>query len=272
MQMKRFGTYEEFVEITKEYRKSCDYKNVFFLKNQVQDFIKEEKLSYTEKGRNLYIFEKCEGFSRFYFYISKDEPAEPLQYEETLVIEFVYNAPAGEKQENTVEYLNRLGFTLGRRSMRMTLQSLADFKYNNERGCDNDVEIGLAEDGDAEQIRRMLLAEFDPLYAFIPSCSELRQIIEEGRIVVARCGGEIAGFEHFEITKKVLKCWHMLVAEPYQGKGIGWRLFSESHRLAADKAASGQIWLRSDNTPAINMYRSGGYESDNRFSDEYVLR
>lgn len=270
--MKRFRTYEEYVEITKKYRKEADHKNVYFLKNQVRELIDTEKLSYTEKGRNLYIFEKCDGFSRFYYYIFRDEPAERLQYDEPLVVEFVYDAPLSGSQTEAVSYLKRLGFDLGRRSIRMSLQNISDFRYNDERCCSGDIEIGLADAADADTIRELLLAHFDPMYAFIPSPDELRQIVEDERIVVARHNGVIAGFEHFEITKKVLKCWHMLVTSPYQGQRIGWSLFSESHRIAADRASSGQVWLRADNIPAVNMYSSGGYTPDNRRSDEYILR
>ena len=269
--MKLFETYEEYLEITKKHRKGSDYKNVFFLKNQVHDFIDAEKLSYAEYGRNLYIFEKCDGFSRFYFYICKDEIPEKLQYEEPLIVEFVYDAPAGEKQSGAVEYLKRLGFVLGRRSVRMTLPSLSEFRFNDERCCRKEFEIGLADDNETETIRALLLDNFDPKYSFIPTHDELREIIRESRIVVARHNGEITGLEHFEITKKVLKCWHMLVAEPYQGHGLGWTLFSESHRLAAGQANSGQVWLREGNKAATAMYRSGGYEPDNRRSDEYIL-
>jgi ribosomal protein S18 acetylase RimI-like enzyme len=271
--MKQFETYEEYVEITKKHRKGSDYKNVYFLRDQVNALINAGKLSYKECGLNLYIFEKCDGFSRFYFYICKDETPEVLRFEEPLVVEFVYEAPSDEKHAETVEYLGRLGFELGRRSIRMSLQSLSDFRFDEDRCCSSrDILLGPAEIKDAEDIRSMLLAEFDPKYSFIPAADEMEEIIREGRIVVARHNDEIAGFEHFEITRKVLKCWHMLVAEAYQGQGIAWSLFSESHRISMDRADSGQVWLREDNGPAVRLYRSGGYEPDNRRSDEYILR
>ena len=269
--MKSFQTYDEYVEITNKHRKGSDYKNVYFLKPQIQEFIGSKKLSYSESGSNLYMYEKCDGFSRFYYYIFKDEKPEKIKFDEPLVVEFVYDSPIKDKQAEAVSYLNKLGFELGRRSIRMSLPDIDDFKYHDTRDSDEDIVIGLAEESEAETIRALLVDEFDPRFAFIPTYDELLEIIRDGRIVVSRHGGEIAGFEHFEIANKVLKCWHMLVTPKYQGKGIARRLFSESHKLAKDRASSGQVWLREDNMPAVKLYGSGGYEADNRRSDEFVL-
>lgn len=269
--MKIIESYEEYAAITGKYRKNCDYSNVFFLKNQVNSLVNAGKLSFLEADSNLYLFERCEGFSRFYFFINKDVEAGALPIKDTLVVEFVFNEPAGENQANSVQYLKRLGFKLGRRSIRMTLHNIGDFQFEEAKRDQKGIEIRYAEESDSETIRKLLLSHFDPKYAYIPAEDELIEIIKSKRIIAASHDNNIIGFEHFEIKNKVLTCWHILVTPEYQGRGIGRQLFSESHKRAAGVATSGQIWLREDNKPAMTMYRLCGYEFNGRRSDEYVL-
>lgn len=268
--MKRFASFDEYKEILGRYSRSSVYKNVYYLKPQVQRLIAEQALSYEETGNNLYLYETCEGFYRFCYCVTDIHEYAPVRTGMPAVIEYVYMNEMNEKQQAETEYLNKIGFSLKRHGLRMVLDHLSDFKFRDVEYEKMGITIRYAEEKDIPEIRNILLVNFDPKYSYIPTVKELPGIIGEKRILIALYKDEVIGVNHFEIAGKVCRGWQTAVKPGHTMKGIGWMLFNQRHHVVSGRAERCLTWVDSVNPRAWKMYQSSGYRFDGRCADEYV--
>lgn len=268
--MNKIGSYEEYKEIIEPYRRNHIYSNVYFLKSAIQEMIDSESLYYMVLENNLYLFQKEDGFLRLFYYIMNTEISERFPLSDTMVVEFVYKDEMSSEKETEVQFLEKLGFKLGRHSCRLELKSEDVIRKSED--CDmTDIAVDYARGTDADRISALLRESFNPLYAYIPDLEELQDIIANKRIMVVRHKDGIAGVLHSEIQKSNIMLWQIAVDKNCRGKGIGRILLDEWHRIYKDSVKAFVVWTDSDNSRALNMYTTEGYKQDGRYSDEYIL-
>lgn len=92
-----------------------------------------------------------------------------------------------------------------------------------------------------------------------------------GKFLVLEDPGEagIAGTSWMTFDGRRLYLHHFAIAPRLQGKGFGRRLAIESLRFAREKGFPVKLEVHRDNLPALNLYRSLGFES---FGDFEILR
>lgn len=263
--MEKILSYEQYLYIIKPYINNAKFKNVFFLKQQITNMIDGERLFYAIKEQGLFLFEKCEGFYRSYYYVMDDTKCSIIKEDLPIVIEFVFDIN-NPKSQNEREYLCNIGFELKRKSRRMVLSDIKEFKDFDFRI--KGVDTRFAEPRDILDVRNMLLSNFNPLYSYLPTEKEMLPIILSKRIIVAVYQDEIIGVIHFEQTGKTLMM-HQLAVRP-KFKGVGWLLFRIPHQIYKDMIKNCKMWVDEKNTAACKMYEKAGYNYDNRCADEYV--
>lgn len=268
--MNKISSYEEYKEIIESYRRNYIYSNVYFLKSAIQEMIDRESLYYMVLEGNLYLLQKEDGFLRLFYYIINTEIRENFSFSDTMVVEFVYKDEMKAEKKDEINFLEKLGFRLGRHSCRLELKSGEVVRKDTD--CDiTDIAVDYAKETDADRINALLRETFNPIYSYIPDMKEMQGIIANKSILVARYEGDIAGVLHSEIQKSNIMLWQIAVDKSCRGKGIGKTLLDEWHRIYKDSVKTFVLWTDSDNSRAINMYTTAGYKPDGRYSDEYIL-
>lgn len=122
---------------------------------------------------------------------------------------------------------------------------------------------------EAEQIQGLLRAEFDPLFAHIPTIGELERAIAKKEISVIRSGGRIAGLAYFErISAVYVVLRFFLVLNNFRGCNIGGALLDKEFRHASEKT-SYMLWIGDDN-PVKSLYQNLGFAVDGMV--DYILK
>lgn len=269
--MDRINNYDEYKEITGLYRKKCKYSNVYFLKAQVLDMIDGKKLYYIVQEENLFLVEQESGFGRLFYYITNDKIHRKISFSESMVIEYVYKNGVDKKKADEIEFMQKLGFVLGRSSYRMTLKS-SEVSDIGMEPAKQDTGVWFAGKSDMEKIDRLLRESFDPLYAYIPEKNKLLEMISKREILAAKVNGETAGVLCFEFAHGNMQLWQIAVDQKYRERGLGIWLVNEYHHIYKSFADSFMLWVDAKNETALKMYRLVGYQKDGRCADEYVLR
>ena len=262
--------YEECKKLINEARAKKGISNCFFLPNQIQEFIKKGNLFYIKSSENLFFLEKENDFYRIYYFLvdSTVLTNNILALDLPVVIEYPYKNKLTEKQRNEIYLIEKLGLHLGRESARMCA------KPNNLSIINNSVSDGLnikyADIDETDIIEHNLNNTFDKIYAFLPNTNELKKIIEEKRILTAYYKNDLVGIINMEICKNTAWIRHIMVSKAYRGKGVGWILLNEYHKLFKDNVNEFMHWVDLDNKSAISMYKKAGYSFDGRMANEYV--
>jgi len=122
---------------------------------------------------------------------------------------------------------------------------------------------------ESEQIQGLLRAEFDPLFAHIPTISELERAIAKNEISVIRSEGRIAGLAYFErISVVYVVLRFFLVLKKFRGQNIGGALLDKEFRLASEKT-SYMLWI-GDYNPVKTLYQNLGFAVDGMV--DYILK
>tara|TARA_B100001142_G_scaffold184779_1_gene184084 strand:+ start:188 stop:682 length:495 start_codon:yes stop_codon:yes gene_type:complete len=95
-----------------------------------------------------------------------------------------------------------------------------------------------------------------------------------GQIFFALIAGKVIGTSAMVLVKpKVFELAKMAVSKNFQGKGVGRVLINASIEFAKEKAAAEVFLITNDKLkPALNLYKSSGFNFDLDYDDERYLR
>lgn len=109
--------------------------------------------------------------------------------------------------------------------------------------------------GQLEQAEEILQACFSPLTGCLPLREELREALEQGRVL--SCPG---GVLHYTPRGAGTEIRHLAVSATCRGQGLG-RLLLGTY-LARWGVRTSRVWTGSDNAAALALYRGAGYIED----------
>jgi len=119
--------------------------------------------------------------------------------------------------------------------------------------------------GDAETIRALLTASFDPYTSDLPGAGELEAWIGGRRVLAVRDGARLAGFLHRSVNKRGGTIHHLVTAPESRGQGVGGRLLNML-------AGPTEVWVTDGNEPALRLYTRHGFRPDGVKMTAYIER
>ncbi|MCI8331589.1 MAG: GNAT family N-acetyltransferase [Clostridiales bacterium] len=251
--------------------------NCYYTADKLAVLIGQERLMVLETPFAVLFLEKEDGFYRCCYYISPDRPIDVIRMDRPVVIEYIYKNKLSPKNQAELARLEQMGFTLGRKSARMTMHA-------NEAACasNSSVSVEWARPGDEDAILALFSVAFDPLYAYFPEKDELTKVIsasnaapleaKENALFCIYEGNHVCAalYGQRQISTASIR---MLAAEPSsQGKGYGKALLFRYHQEFAANTVRFMHWVDSENQHAVQFYQKYGYLFDGCYAHEYVLR
>lgn len=264
--MLRIETFEQFKEYAQKGKSfSQSVTNCYLLPVSIKEMISLEKLYVTEQKDMVLFLEKETSFFRVYYYLSLSSNYKEISLGAPAVVEFVFLHELSEKQNKEVGLLKQLGFSLGRESGRMVLST------DNLHFSQTVSEVTPAKAKDADAVLNLLVKNFNPLYAFIPSRDELLDAIHLENVLVV-CRDDLpVGVLFSESCKKTAVIRQLTVSKEYRSHGFAKQLIEAYHQKYAKSVNIFTHWVDISNLPAIKLYQLFGYSFDGRKANEYVL-
>lgn len=267
--MNKIKSPEQYKEIIGT-AKANGYKltNCFFMPAAIRQKTADGTLFYENTDGGLLLLDDIVDFYRCYYYLSESVEPKPVHLDKQAVIEFPFTGELNEKQLAQIEKIEAMGFHLGRESGMMTCQGDKIIKRTIQQ---SDFTVETASENDAQKVFDLITGTFNPLYSFLPKLSELHDIIAEGRVLAIHCGSDLAAALISSVEKKSAIINQVAVDPVYRGKGLGKLIVQAYHDKYMAEIPTFQHWVDLNNTPAVNMYKSFGYEFSLRKANEYIL-
>lgn len=233
--------------------------NMFFTQPQLEKLLMTGGFTYKPQRGLLFIIIAEEGLRRLFFLAQNEEAILEMKiYLDTLgggspiVTDCIGREPFAS---NIGSILERNSFLHYAHFVRLTCKApkiLANESTFN---------VTYANLNDIEFIRDMIVKEFDPLFAHIPTIDELLTAINKKEIYVVRVRDQIAGLTYFERYNVKYSCLrYYIVQEGYRKKGIGATLLNYEFRNAMiDNTYI--LWIGTYNT-TLNLYTKIGFKRD----------
>lgn len=261
--------YNSYKQKVNEFRKKSQFSNCYFLPDQIKQKITHQKLYWEEVEDNLLIFEKEDNFYRLYYYLGSPELFKMPSMIESCVVEFSFRNKLLEKQLREINVLEQCGFSVGRESGRMVKKN-DQFNNQKEFKCLDGIRICLATEEEIPSIMDILQESFNPLFAFLPTESELEKIIQNHYLYVLFEGGELVALINMDFIRG--KAWirHLAVKESARKKGYAYYLVKSYEQKFSADATEFMQWVDVNNSSAVKLYLKMGYQFDGMKAIEYV--
>lgn len=240
--MNKICDYNEISPLILKYFKKGVMTNNFLTPDDYKAEINEGRLFFESSDDFLNLYVKREGFYIMYFYTFKKDFIFP-EINETII---------ADVPEEYSEFLENNGY-----KKILTRIGLDKPKSDGETQFRDS-----AKEEDAEEIFSLIKNTFDKFTGFSPNLSGIRRECQSGLLKIERTEGEISGILRIGKKGNILVIKHLLTNEKYRGKGISKSLLSG----IKDKAT---VWTGSENIPAINLYKSMGFEENGKKSLVY---
>lgn len=183
------------------------------------------------------------------------------------VSEILFSDIQEAKKGEDRKVLDKLGF-----SRQSSALFLSRTKTEGEPDEDRPVSCRKAEPGEAEAVEALYDICFDRLTDAIPGSEELAECIGQGAVKVA-CDDnkEITGTVMVQKHGRRRLIRHVAVAPEWRKRGIGTILM----KAATEDMLPGEnamLWVKEDNTAAIQFYQKLGFKSAGRKMEIWVKR
>lgn len=269
--LKRLHNYEEYKNQVDPYKKGKYLSNCYFLPSRIKQLIEEQKMYIEEWEENIYLLEKEECFYRLYFYIKNVDNLQPLNLGVPLVIEYPYKNILSNKQQVEIGIIQKLGFSLGRESRRMSINAknieVSESLFINEK-----FEINFAQKENIDVVAAILYSSFSPLFSYLPTEAMLNKLLEQKKILAMHINGEIVGILNMDIDKNISWIRQFTIVEKFRGRGYGWFLLNYYHMLFKNDVLAFRQWVDISNASAIKLYEKAGYKLDDLRANEYISK
>lgn len=238
--------------------------NCYWLPQAPEEKIRSGKLFLEAIPNGLLILEEEGSFLRCFYYLSAQEPPQPLGLEKELVLEYPYREPLEEKDRLHLRRIGELGFRRSRQSRQLTAVPEALVV------CPTHAEAGEAVEAEAGEILSLLLRTFDPRYAYLPTMEGLLASIAAGEVWVIRREGRPVAVLRGAREKQYACLRQLAVAPEFRGRGYAAALLNRYHRHYLPQVVGFRHWVDLENSAAIALYQRFGYRFGLRRADEYI--
>ena len=265
--MIKFQNYEQYKDWVRQAKKQPGIlTNCFFLPEAVKERIRRGCLFGEELPDGRALFEKEEGFYRFYYFLDPDGAPAPLKSDLPVVAELACGEELNESQKEQIRILEKMGFTLGRESIRMSLPAEKCVLREPSR------EVLRLSKNRTMECRKLFERCFDPLYAYLPNEEEWQKAVETGSVFVIVEEDQIRAALFSERRNNTAEIRLVCAEAPFRGKGYASSLVCAYHKAWIGGVKRFFQWLDASNGDAAALYRSFGYEFDRRKAMEYIIR
>ena len=156
------------------------------------------------------------------------------------------------------------GFTL-----RRSLQRMVKIGVDSASRMDSD-HIVYPSYEDINDIREILLENFDPLSEQIPSIDELSRFIDKKHIYLYKNNNEIAGMIIFELTPVAFYLRYWFTNSKFRNMGIGSTLYKKV-MFDSPNIKRQMLWVVADNENAIKRYEHYGFKLDRLIDNVMII-
>lgn len=260
-------TYNKIINVAK--LNGLNKNNFYYIGDTLLSKIRSKKLMYSFVNNSLIIAEDEISFYRIFFYYNIKEPyCNTINLCKPAVIELPYSKLRENRIYTDINFVNTMGFKLGRNSAQMLLSS-EDVIINNSKS--KDYEVVYADPSNLHEIFYNIKNTFNKLYAYIPTEDELIKKILNNKVYIAKShAGKILGLLNCCSTKSYAIINHILVNQDARGIGVANSLLNKYHYDYYDRVKGFIHWVDIDNIPALSMYNKFGYNLSNKRAYEYI--
>jgi hypothetical protein len=238
--------------------------NYFLSMDKMALLIKEAKLYSVSTEEVIFIFKKNRNFFNLYFFASCLESLTKGLAEINAIYgleEFLVDVVSTEIATPVVDAFIRSGFVTYTSLVRMS--NTNTITLNAEALADVNQTVACATD--AKQVCKLLNKYFDPRAEQLPTSAEVKEWINQGRILVYKFNKELYGFVIFELNGLTLYLRYWFVSPNHRDKKIGSKLFNSF--LDKGKVSKRQIfWVIQTNSNAIERYRHYGFKEEKMYN------
>lgn len=243
-------------ELFKQFFQKQTLTNNYILIQDYEQYIREERLWFASDADNAYFFLKKDGFFRLYYFLNQESNIYELPLSIPVVLEILFR---GDKRypEREVEFWQKSTFKKHLRRDCYLLKA-SDAVDMVEQGISvpgftvkkaNSVE-------ECKYAKRLIDANLDRYTGDILSLEEIEHFASGGYIYIAYQNESPCGILQSNLKNKVFWLDHIVVDEAYRGMGISKVLIDYYLQEGVIKdCAKFQLWVISDNLPAVNLYK-----------------
>lgn len=238
------------------YKTRDSISNCFLLPAEIERICDIDACRIVAGVRNLFILERKESCTRIHYIINDADERFPFETNLPLMLEILYrgkdNCPA-----NAIDYWLREGFheNLIRDNLTASYTSIPTFTSNNR------ISVGTAlSPEDAEFAHALFDNLFDPYSSDRMTLAQVRELTDNGQILIARLNGNPVGALHHYLIGKCAWIGHVGVDADARGKGAGAALVADFIKHYNTQGISRfSLWVQAQNTPACAMYNRFGF-------------
>lgn len=231
--------------------------NFFLTEQEYLPLLQQGRLSRMDFCGGVYWIVQEEACCRLYYFLQKEaKPAplphlkKPLLLEEVLLASRERNPSVGAWQAVGMQpFLERKRLYLMAKNVPQEERTPA-----------------FATAGMVEEILQVMQESFDHYTAQLPTRERLLADIAAKRVLVKADAAGQKGFLRFETERQGTMLWQIAVCQSARGQGIGEALVRDwlfCQRMAARRF---QLWVRTDNTAALQLYDKLGFQPDGRIA------
>ncbi len=238
--------------------------NAFFAGSFLADSLNNGTLKGIDSEDLVLLIDEKPDLVRVYFYALERNSLQKVRlllsnYNKPIIIDVVGKDPQARDLANI---LINCGFEEYSKFVRMV-----NDKPNMPKYLSNS-KVEYANKYDKESIMALLYSEFDPLFAHIPSQSEIEQAINKNEITVVRDDKKIIGLTFFEmISSTNIMFRYFIVDEEFRKKGIGGDLLFYTFNSYPE--AKYTLWVGTYNK-AMQKYERLNFKHDGLV--DYILK
>lgn len=266
--MKKFNTFEEYVDITKM-AQLAKMKNIncYLFADEIKNLIKKEQLHYIINDTTLEIFVKHERYLKCYFY-GKDDFSfvKPEGESLPIITDIAYSLSLKEKDLFFKQKLEGMNFNVNATSSRMASKTMdCQTKFVGFK-------VEKAKTSYVNDILRIWEENFDPIQNLLYDKKEIEENIDS-IYVLKNSDNCVVGAMQIVLNSKSGIIQHVAISKEYQRKGLGSILeifyINYCKMLGINTLL---LYTIDDNFNAQNFHKKFGFDFDGKHNIQMIYR
>ncbi len=264
--MIRVDTIEDLRRLYDVFRVHKGWTNNFLLEPELEGYINTGRLFSVHTQSNFLLLVDKGDFFRGYYTISDPDESIDLDISFPIVFEILYR---GDKRKPTKEieywlsqgfviHLNRENFFLNATEVGCTQFAKSDIQY-------------LKYKSDIKAASFLINEHLDHYTGDMLSEDELQVFSDQNLLFGIYDDERLAGVLQAELKNNVFWLGHLVIDQRFQGLGLSHQLMEAYFREGLHHhCRQFQLWVISDNIPAIKLYSKYGFVSMNRSTQSMI--
>lgn len=274
--MDRIESYEQCVDMIKEFKKSCNktVTNFYFLPYELKEIIAQGRVFYQLSENALVFYTDEREYTCVYYFLEEGTGSVVTAAGRTMLLDFVVRGSGYEKaRETEIERWRASGFEFYKEYVRMQCD-LKIRKPSKEDALQSGIcELVCACYEDAEEIGELWQESLDRFSVSIPDVEEVRQMIKSRHVYCLKRAGEIAGTVYMDVTADRCVLKHLAVKSVFRRHGFGMIIINHALcKVSEENVNTCCLWVAADNTAAYKSYRKYGFREDGLKSGRLICR